>query len=355
MIGLAIAAELSRKHKDIVLVEKEDSFGQESSSRNSEIVHAGIYYIKDSLKARLCVEGKNLLYDFCEKENIPYARLGKIIVATDKNEESQLVELEQKGKANGVVDLSRLNKKQTNEIEPSVNAYSSLCSPSTGIIDSHSLMKCLEQKAKNEGAVISYRSEVTGIKKVQGGYEIEINKEDSFVTEILINSAGLNSDKIAAMAGIDIQKNQYKLHYCKGEYFAYSKPSFLKHLVYPVPEPKTIGLGIHSVSDLGGSLKFGPSAEYVSEIDYNVDPSNRVKFYGSIRKLFPQIKEDDLQPDMAGIRSKLQGPGEGIRDFVIKEERDNGFPGLINLIGIESPGLTATLAIAKYVSSLLFA
>ena len=349
MVGLAIAAELG----DVVLVEKESSFGQETSSRNSEIIHAGIYYEKDSLKAKLCVEGKDLLYAFCKENNIPHAKPGKIIVAVDREEEKQLYQLAQKGKANGVIDLQPLTKKQTHEMEPSVNAYASLFSPSTGIIDSHALMKCLEQKVKDRGGIMSYGSEVKRIRYTGKGYMVNIDGEETIETEVLINSAGLYSDKIAEWVGMDIEKKHYRLHYCKGEYFAYSKPSFLKHLVYPVPEADEKGLGIHSVTDLGGSLKFGPSAEYVDKIDYNVNPANRKKFHAAVKKLFPQVAEEDLQPDQAGIRPKLQGPGEGIRDFVIKEESGNGFPGLINLIGIESPGLTACLAIAKHVSNAL--
>lgn len=353
VVGLAIAAELSRKHSDIVLLEKELSFGQGTSSRNSEIIHAGIYYPKDSLKAKLCVEGKYLLYDFCEKNRIPFKKLGKIIAAADDSEVVQLQELEQKAKANGIDDLVWLTKMQVEELEPAVNAVSALYSSSTGIIDSHSLMKCLEQKAKDKGALIAYASKVTGIKKKDAGYIVDVNGEEALETEILINSAGLFSDGIAAMVGIDIEKNHYKLYYCKGEYFSYGKPSFLKHLVYPVPEAEIKSLGIHAVIDLAGGLKFGPSAEYVDAIDYNVNSANRARFAAAVKSLFPQVEEDDLSPDQAGIRPKLQGPGEEFRDFIIKEESDLGLPGLINLIGIESPGLTACLAIGRDVSFIL--
>jgi L-2-hydroxyglutarate oxidase LhgO len=353
VVGLAVAAELSKKIKDIVLLEKESSFGQHISSRNSEIIHAGIYYPKNSLKAKFCVEGKNLLYAFCEENQIPFRKLGKIIVAAEEGEIDQLQELERKAKANGVDDLSWLNKKQIEELEPEVSAVSALFSPSTGIIDSHSLMKCLEQKAKESGVLIAYGSLVRGIRYEGRRYVINVNGEDVLEAEILINSAGLYSDKVAAMVGIDIKENHYQLHYCKGEYFSYRKPSFLKHLVYPVPEAEIKSLGIHSVIDLGGNLKFGPSAEYVDSIDYWVDPAHRKKFAAAVKILFPKVEEEDLVPDQAGIRPKLQGPEEAFRDFVIAEESQKGFPGLINLIGIESPGLTACLAIAKYVASLL--
>ncbi len=349
VVGLAIAAELSKKHKDIVLVEKESSFGQEASSRNSEILHAGIYYEKDSLKAKLCVEGKNILYAFCKENNIPHKQLGKIIVALDESEHKQLETLEQKARVNGVEDLVWLDKQQIKDYEPSVNGYSALYSPSTGIVDSHALMKCLEQKAETAGVMISYGSKVTAIEKVSGGYKVEINREYSFVTEKLINSAGLFADKVAEMAGIDVEEKKYRLYYCKGEYFAYNKPSFIKHLVYPVPEHDLKGLGVHSVFDLGGSLKFGPNAFYVDDLNYDVDVSHRKDFYDSIKKMFPQIQEQNLSPDQAGIRPKLQGPGQGIRDFVIRMD----MPGFVNLVGIESPGLTANLAIGRYVADLV--
>jgi L-2-hydroxyglutarate oxidase LhgO len=344
VVGLAIAAELGEKYKDIVLVEKESSFGQETSSRNSEIIHAGIYYPKDSLKAKLCVKGKDLLYDYCNKNSIPFAKMGKLIVATSEDEVEQLDQLQKKAEANGVNDLIRLNAKETKEKEPLVKVHSSIFSPSTGIVDSHSLMKSLEREVISNGVMISYQSEVTSLEKLDSGYRVTINQEDDFESEIVINAAGLFADIIAKKAGYD-----YKIYYCKGDYFAYSKPSFTKHLVYPVPEENTKGLGVHSVTDLGGCLKFGPNAVYVDALNYEVDISQKSEFYRSIIKLFPHVKEGDLQPDQAGIRPKLQGPGDGVKDFVIERENDH----LINLIGIESPGLTACLAIAGRVSSLL--
>lgn len=353
VVGLAIAAELSKKYSDIVLLEKEASFGQGTSSRNSEVIHAGIYYPKDSLKAKFCVEGNKLLYSFCQDNNIPHARLGKLIVAMDQHEVGQLEELELKAKANGVKDLRWMNAEEIFAMEPAVKAYRALFSSSTGIIDSHILMKVLERQAQERGCLLAYGSKLTAINRVLDGYVLNVNGEPSLKTEVLVNSAGLFADQIAAMVGIDIEKNHYKLHYCKGEYFSYSKASFLKHLVYPVPEQDIKGLGIHAVLDLAGGLKFGPNAEYVQEIDYKVDPSHRTSFYNAIKDFYPQVQESDLSPDQAGMRPKLQGPGDPVRDFVIKEERENGFPGLINLIGIESPGLTASLGIGGFVRDLL--
>jgi len=353
VIGLAIAAELSKKHQDVILLEQEASFGQGTSSRNSEVIHAGIYYPKDSLKAKLCVEGNRMLYEYCQNKSIAHKRLGKIIVAENNAEVEELEELMKKGQDNGVPDLAWMEGKTLAEYEPAVEAVRALHSPNTGIIDSHQLMKALETEAKSNGVLLAYGNAVTGITKEQGGYVVALDSDDSIKCEILINSAGLFSDQIAALVGIDIDKNKYRLKYCKGEYFTYTKPPLIKHLVYPVPGQDAAGLGVHSVIDLAGSLKFGPSAEYVSEIDYKVDPSHRQAFWESIKGLFPQIKEDDLAPDQAGVRPKLQGPGESFRDFVIKEESDLGFKGFINLIGIESPGLTACLAIANYVGGLI--
>jgi L-2-hydroxyglutarate oxidase LhgO len=348
VIGLAIAAELSKKHKDIVLLEKESSFGQGTSSRNSEVIHAGIYYPKDSLKAKLCVEGNRLLYKYCQEHKIPHKRLGKIIVAVNDGEVRQLENLMKRGEENWVRGLRFMMGAELAKFEPAVKGVKALYSPDTGIVDSHQLMKALEREAESNGVTVAYGSEVRGVRYEGGEYVLNVNGEESLKTERLINSGGLFADRIAAMAGVDIDKEKYRLYFCKGEYFSYSKPSFLKHLVYPVPEQDIKGLGIHAVLDLAGGLKFGPNAEYVNNIEYNVDPAHRRSFYNAIKDFYPMVREDELSPDQAGIRPKLQGPGQGFRDFVIREESSSGFPGLINLIGMESPGLTSCLAIGKY-------
>ena len=353
VVGLAIAAELSKKHKDIVLLEKETSFGQGTSSRNSEVIHAGIYYPKGSLKAKLCVEGSKLLYKYCQQHDIPHKRVGKIIVAINDGEVGQLAELMKKAELNWVRDLRYMMGPELAKFEPGVKGVKALYSPNTGIVDSHKLMNALEKEAVGNGCVLAYGSQLTAIQKESDGYVLSINGEPSLKTEVLINSAGLYADQIAAMAGIDIVKEKYRLHLCKGEYFSYTKPSFIKHLVYPVPSHDITGLGVHSVVDLAGGLRFGPNIQYVDKIDYTVDPAHRPAFWKDVVGLFPQIKEEDLAPDQAGMRPKLQGPGEGVRDFVIREESRLGLPGLINLIGIESPGLTACLAIGEYVRNLV--
>ena len=356
VVGLAIAGKLAGSNKDIIVVEKHPSFGRESSSRNSEVVHAGIYYSEDSLKARLCVEGKHLLYEFCRKHNIPHRKLGKLIVATDEKESDLLEKLLQKGKNNGVDDLSLLTGKKVKKMEPNIRAVSALHSPSTGIIDTHSLMKSLESLAQDKGAVFAYGCEVTGIEKKDDGYLVSIRDADgenlSFSAGTFINSAGLCSDRIAGMAGIDIEKAGYRLHYSKGEYFRVKdkKAKLLKRLVYPAPHERS--LGIHTVSDLQGQLKLGPNAFAVDEINYDVNPSHADEFYESVKGFLPFIEKEDLSPDMAGIRSELVRVS-GEEDFIISNEEDKGFPNFINLIGIKSPGLTASLAIANYVGNVI--
>jgi len=356
VIGLAIAGKLAGSNKDIIVVEKHPSFGRETSSRNSEVIHAGIYYSEDSLRAKLCVEGKRLLYEFCRKYNVPHRKLGKLIVATDEKESDILEELLQKGKNNGVDDLSLLTEKELKRTEPNVRAVSALYSPSTGIIDTHSLMKRLESSAQDKGVVFAYGCEVTNVEKKDDGYLVSIRDADgedlSLSTETFINSAGLCSDKIAEMVGMDIDKLGYRLHYSKGEYFRVEdkKAKLLRRLVYPAPHERS--LGIHTVSDLQGQLKLGPNAFDVDEINYDVDPSHADEFYESVKEFLPFIEKEDLSPDMAGIRSELLKVS-GEEDFIILDEEKNGFPHFINLIGIKSPGLTASLAIAKYVDAMI--
>jgi len=357
VVGLAIARELSSTGKDVLLIERYPTFGQETSSRNSEVIHAGIYYEKDSLKAKLCVKGKELLYEFCRKYDVPHKHLGKLIVAINDTETKELKELFKRGKDNGVDDLSLLSKNEVKEKEPNIKAEAALYSPSTGIVDTHKLMKCLESQAKKNGVTLAYSCELISISNKIQPYEIELKDADgekmSISAPVFINSGGLNSDKIASMVGIDIDKSGYNLYYSKGEYFRVkgSKAGLVKHMIYPTP--KEASLGIHTVTDMEGQLKLGPNALYVEKIDYDVDELHIDEFYESTRNFLPFIEKDDLSPDTSGIRAKLQAPGAHKRDFVISEESNKGFPGFINLIGIESPGLTASLAIARYVKDLV--
>jgi L-2-hydroxyglutarate oxidase LhgO len=356
VIGLATAREIAQEEKQIFVLEKNRTFGLETSSRNSEVIHAGIYYPEGSLKAKLCVEGKNLLYKLCGKHNIAHKKCGKIIVAADENEISWLEELCEQGRRNGVDDLVFLSRAEVKELEPKVEARAGLLSPSSGIFDVHNLLKFLYSQAREKGAEFVFGTEVTGIEKAGAKYKVHIEDRDgisAFVANTVVNCAGLNSDKIAQFAGIDVAKAGYKLHYCKGEYFSLDSKyrNLVSRLIYPTPEQA--GHGIHWRQALDGRVLLGPSAYYVEAIDYAVDETQKQYFYDSARRFLPLVELEDLAPESAGIRPKLQGPGEAFRDFVIVHEEKAGFPGLINLIGIESPGLTASLAIARYVGRIM--
>ena len=361
VVGLAVAAEISDGQKNIFVLEKEPDFGQHTSSRNSEVIHAGIYYKPDSLKARLCIEGNALLYKICEKNNIACKKINKIIVATSEGQISDLYSLYKNAKDSGVEAIEMVNEIQILKIEPNVNAEAGILSANTGIVDTHSLMKYFITKAAHNGVEFSYNSEIVEIEKLSDGYKVTALDTDmekfSFITQIVINAAGLFSDKVAAMVGIDIKKCNYELKYCKGQYFrsAGKSKNLVSRLIYPVPRSGGHSLGIHAGLDLAGSLRFGPDENYMKEnkVDYNVDESRKNTFFDSVSKYLPSVKLDDFYPDIAGIRPKLQGKDEPFRDFVIKEESESGFEGFINLIGIESPGLTAAPAIAMLVKGLL--
>lgn len=359
VVGLAIAEKVSKDHSNVFLIEKHPSFGQETSSRNSEVIHAGIYYTRDSLKAKLCIEGKRLLYDYCKEYNVPYNNCGKLIVATSEEEISVIEGIRQTAIGNGVDDIVVLNKDQIAELEPNIFALKALFSPSTGIVDSHSLMKRYETNTINNGGQIVYGSEVTGIKRIKDGYEIILldtdKKEFIFTTEIVINSAGLTSDKVSEMVGIE--DDNLKILFCKGEYFRINPPKnkLINRLVYPVPHHNMEGIGIHVTIDMGGGVKLGPDVKYLESniYDYKLTASKQEAFYKSAKKFLPFLEFDDIAPEMAGIRPKIQKPGDPLRDFYIMEENKRGYPGFINLIGMESPGLTSSIAIANYVKKLI--
>jgi len=358
VIGLGIAAQVARENREVYVLEKNDSFGQEISSRHSGVIHSGIYYPEGSLKAKTCVAGNHMLYELCEKCGIGHRRLGKLMVAVSDEETGGLQTLLERGQRNGARGLRMLSKQEMRELEPNVTGVAAILSPFTGIIDSHALMKYFITGVRERGGQIVYQSKVIGIEKVVDGYRMTIEDSTgtfSFTTRLLINCGGLYSDKVAELAGIDTIKAGYRLHYCKGEYFSVGrgKSTLVKRLIYPVPPPGLTGVGIHVTLDLGGRMRLGPSVHYVDNIDYAVDNQHKPLFYNSVRELLPFIEYDDLEPEMAGVRPKLQEPGGDFRDFVISDESDKGLPGFINLIGIESPGLTASPAIAEYVGNIV--
>lgn len=361
VIGLAVAGELSHQLPDssIVLIEQHESFGRETSSRNSEVIHAGIYYPTGTLKARLCVEGNRLLYDFCRKWDIAHQRVGKLIVANTSEEYASLEVIKKQAEANGVTDLEVLDEADIKKLEPHIRAKQALYSPGTGIVNSHTLMTRLEELARQGGVLTAYCHRVTAVEPLGSGYQVRFknpnNSSDTLNCRKLINCAGLQADQIAALAGIDIAEAGYVQHYCRGEYFKLprAKAALVSRLIYPPPLHELTGLGIHVTKTLDGNLLLGPNAIYTESLDYKVDPDNRSSFYRAVKQFLPFVGPEDLEPEMAGIRPKLSGKGEPFRDFVIAEESARGFEGLINLIGIESPGLTCCLSIARYVGSML--
>lgn len=357
VVGLAVAARLARPGRDLVLLERHDGFGRETSSRNSEVIHAGLYYREELLKTRLCVRGNPLLYEACAREGIPHRRTGKIVVAADDDEAGQLHDLHAQAVRNGVRGLELVGRRRLLEMEPRIAGTLGLYSPDTGILDSHGLMGWLEQSAAAGGATIAYRCEVTDIGWSGHRYTVGVQDADGSRTTLaapnVVNAAGLHADRIAEMAGIDTVSAGYRLSFCKGEYFRISDRhrGILSRLVYPTPSPDH--LGTHVVLGLDGTLRLGPSAFPVNTLDYGVDPVHRTEFYERAKRFLPFLAPDDLSPDQAGIRPRLSRPGEPLRDFVIREESDRGLPGFVDLIGIESPGLTACLAIAEMVEGLL--
>ena len=361
VVGLAIAAELSRYYDQVFVIERHEHFGMETSSRNSEVIHSGIYYKPGTLKARLCREGRERLYQYCPEHDIGYQKCGKLIVAIQENEIQKLHEILETARENQVTDGKILSETEIREIEPHIRAVQAISFPSSGIVDVHGLMQSLENEAVNRGVEFAYGCEVKGLVRDHdlNGYVVHILDADGssfdFSSRHVINSSGLGAEKIARMAGI--KDSLYKTWFWKGEYFALlnGKHKLINRLVYPVPEPNTTGLGIHTTPDLAGRQKLGPNTIFLTDgkIDYSVDPVHAKEFYQKASRFLPFLEPGDLAPDQAGIRPKLQRPGDPARDFIIREEEEKGFPGLVNLVGIESPGLTAALSIGKYVRSLL--
>ncbi len=358
VVGLAIASRLSTNHRNLVLLEKNEKYGEETSSRNSEVIHAGIYYKPGSLKALLCVEGRERLYSLCKENNIAHKQITKLITSSTPEEASKLGAIYENGTKNGVL-LQILDAESARRLEPNIRTFGAVFSPTTGILSVHELMDYYYHTTLNNGANVQLRCSLVGIEKLSDGYELQIEEQrqrSSFTAELVINAAGLGSDLVAQMAGIDIDGAGYRLVFAKGSYFAVvpSKAKLVSRLVYPVPG--TEGLGVHALIDLGGRLKFGPDVEYLNDrtLHYDVSESKRKAFAESIRRILPAIADDDISPDMSGIRPKLQRKGDPAKDFIIVHEKDRGLEGFVNLIGIESPGLTSSPAIARYVEDLLF-
>lgn len=350
VVGLATARELALMGREVVILEAEDRIGTGISSRNSEVVHAGMHYPTGSLKARLCVEGNTLLHRYCEARQVPHQRCGKLIVATREDQVPALEQIHARGLANGVEGLLRLERRAALALEPRLDCTAALHSPATSIVDSHSLMKALLHDAKEHGAVLVLNSPVSSGRLVPGGLEVEVGGADpSRVTaEHVYNCAGLGAQQVASRIEGFPSSALPPLHLAKGNYYSLSGPAPFSRLVYPVPE--AAGLGVHLTLDLGGQARFGPDVEWVDRLDYDVDPARADAFYAEIRRYWPGLPDGALHPAYAGIRPKIQGPGDPARDFLIQRSDVHGVCGLVNLFGIESPGLTASLALAAYVA-----
>ena len=353
-VGLAVARALSMEGQDCLVLEREAHIGQGISSRNSEVIHAGIYYEKGSVKGRLCVSGKSKLYAFCEKFGVGFRRCGKIIVATSSDDLAELEGIQQKAAGNGVSDLAHLSGRDIQNLEPELSAVGGLLSPSTGIVSAHEYMLALQGEVETHGGVVSLLSEVTQIAPEKGAYRVTVRIGDQrevfqFLASRIVNAAGLGATKVAArMVGLSDDRVP-EMYFCRGNYFSMAGQNPFRHLIYPVPPKSGAGLGIHATIDLGNQVKFGPDVEYIDSERYDVNSSRLQTYYEAIRQYFPGLEEGSLAPSYAGIRPKLQGPGDPPRDFLIQDESAAGLPGIINLFGVESPGLTASLAIAEEV------
>ena len=336
---------------EVVVLEAADAIGTETSSRNSEVIHAGIYYARDSLKARFCVAGKHALYDYCASHGVPHIRCGKLIVATSDDEVAVLEDIKHRASVNGVDDLYFVDAAEARRLEPALRCTAALMSPSTGVIDSHGLMLAYQGDAEDHGAMIAFMSPITGGQISGNGIEIRVaddrGNETRLACDLLVNSAGLHAQNVArSIDGIppDSVPAQY---FCKGSYFSLLGRQPFGRLIYPVPA--SASLGVHVTVDLAGQVRFGPDQEWIDDIDYDVDPARADVFYEAVRRYYPDLADGALQPAYSGVRPKLQAPGEPAADYVVQGPEVHGVDGLVNLYGIESPGLTSSLAIAELV------
>lgn len=358
VVGLAIAARLSEKFDDLLVLERHESFGRETSSRNSEVIHASVYYPRDFLKGRLCLRGNDLTYEICRANDIPHQNCGKLIVACDERDLQALPALYETAKNNGAKGVRIVEKAEIARIEPKVQAEAALYCPSSGVVDSHSLMRHFEAVAISLGANVAYGNEVVEIEKISGGFRVGARSNDGeisrFETEILINSAGLSSGNIAELAGIDVDEAGYRINYHKGIYYRVDKKldKYPRTLIYPVP-PEEGSVGVHTCPDTAGGMRLGPHFIWSDALDYSVDDTFGDYFFEAARRYLPFLEREDISPDSAGFMSAVQSPGEPMRDFIIQNEDERGLPGLINLIGIESPGLTSAPAIAEYIENIV--
>ncbi|CEG07135.1 L-2-hydroxyglutarate oxidase LhgO [Afipia felis] len=352
VVGLAVARALALAGREVIVVEAAGDIGTGTSSRNSEVIHAGIYYPAGSAMARLCVAGRQMLYRYCEDHGVPYRRCGKFIVATGSDESDRLAAIRARAEANGVTDLVTLSAEEAHAREPALNCTGALHSPSTGIVDSHALMLALRGDAEQARAAFAFHAPLVRARRDGDGFVVEIGGDAPMTLgcDLLINAAGLSAPEVArAIAGLP-PEHIPTAYYAKGNYFACTTRVPFSRLIYPLPEPG--GLGVHLTLDIGGAGRFGPDVEWVETLAYDVDPKRAERFYPAIRRYWPDLPDGALVPAYSGIRPKIVPPGAAAQDFVIQGAQSHGVPGLVSLFGIESPGLTASLAIAEDVRAL---
>jgi len=349
VVGLAVARALAFSGREVIVVEAAEGIGTETSSRNSEVIHAGIYYPKGSLMAKSCVAGRRRLYAYCAEHGVPHRNCGKLIVATSQAESDKLAEIKGRAEANGVEGMRLLSAAEAMAMEPNLHCTAALLSPATGIVDSHSYMLALQGDAEEHGAMLAFNSPLECGRVVEDGIEIEVGGAEPMALRCrtVVNSAGLHAPALAhKITGMPSDRIP-PAYYAKGNYFTLTGRSPFSRLIYPVPVPG--GLGVHITVDLGGQAKFGPDVEWIDGIDYNVDPHRADKFDAAVRRYWPALQDGALQPGYAGIRPKIVPQGAPAQDFVVQGPGDHGVPGLVNLFGIESPGLTSSLALADLV------
>ena len=358
VVGLSVAASVAREDRTVLILERHPAFGRETSSRSSEVIHAGIYYPPGSLKGRLCLEGNRRMYALCRRHGIPHANTGKLIVAWTEAQEAGLPGLLETARTNGAEGVRIVDRAEMGRLEPKVAGRAALHCPTSGIVDSHALMRHFLAVAKDRGALPVFGTEVVGLDLGREGWTVTVREpkggESSVLARVVVNGAGLESGRVAAMAGINVEEARYRIHYRKGMYFRVTRnlEAFPRMLVYPFP-PQDATVGIHTVPDLAGGMRLGPYDVWSETVDYTVDEGLQDLFFDACRPFLPALRREDLVPDQAGIQAKRYGPGERSLDFVIREESDRGLPGLVNLVGIESPGLTASPAIGPYVADLV--
>lgn len=356
VVGLAVARQLALSGREVMVLEQAGAIGTGTSSRNSEVIHAGIYYPTGSLKARLCVRGRQLLYEYCAERAIAHRRCGKLIVANTETQAAALGDTVARGLANGVSDLRVLRGEEARAMEPALRCIAAVHSPSTGILDSHALMLSLQGDLERAGGLVALHAEVQRLVVAGSGLVVHVADGTRLAARAVVNAAGLQACSLAARTeGLD-PEHVPQPRYAKGRYFTFSGRSPFQQLIYPAPEPDLhlAGLGVHLTVDLGGQAKFGPDVQWTDDAqDLSVDPSAAEGFYTAIRQYWPDLPDGSLQPGYAGMRPKISGPGEPAADFRIDAPSHHGVAGLVNLFGIESPGLTSSLAIAEQVAALL--